>query len=982
MAQAHRIKTERHEIRRGVLRFLKNVLKEIGFWLLVAVALGMIGALATYSPADPAWTHTGHVAQPHNLGGVTGAWFADITLYFLGYSAYLLPLGVVFGGWRLFKCGVLLDLDAEVVLLRVLGFAVALATACGLAAVHLGATPGRVPGDGSAGGLVGAHVGQFLIQAFGFAGGNLFMAALLLAGLTLGTGLSWLVLVEGLGGAVLKVTDWVGGLILAPLRWSRPAGDTAKPTPPKSAMVEPGIDAGAAPAAATERPAPGARWRAAAVRLLAWWRARRADGELAIDQTPTANTAGGNSAPADSTPAVEATPPARKTEAVGGSRSSARIEPVLSLPPRDHRPHAVGAAPEPVERTPVGPTLDMLTLVPVAGLGRNPAASRPHPATAPPVAPVAPARADWPAGSGFAGGVANARAVPVGGDRVARAVSIPYPVAGAQSDFEPEEQAVLEESELSLPPPAVASHPSPRAPVSPAPVATLARRVAAPAPAAPRLLPPLNLLDQPPARTAGYSSETLVEMSRHVEVLLKSFGIDAQVVAVEPGPVITRFEVEPAPGVKVSQITNLAKDLARGLSVIGVRVVEIIPGKSVIGLEIPNRHREIVYLREVLEAPVYTQSAAALTLSLGKDIGGNPVVANLNKMPHLLVAGTTGSGKSVAINAMLLSLLYKASPSEVRLILVDPKMLELSIYEDIPHLLTPVVTDMKEAANALRWCVAEMERRYRLMATLKVRNIAGFNRKVLDALAAGEGLADPFWTPERAEAPGEIAILQPLPFIVVVIDELADMMMIVGKKVEELIARLAQKARAAGIHLILATQRPSVDVITGLIKANIPTRVAFQVSSRVDSRTILDQMGAEQLLGHGDMLYLPPGTGLPQRVHGAFVDDHEVNRVVDYLRQTGVPDYIDEVLAEPREESDNGSGNSDGEGRNDESDPLYDEAVRIVTESRRASVSGVQRRLRIGYNRAARLVEEMESTGVVGPLQSNGSREVIAPPPP
>ncbi|QQS55804.1 MAG: DNA translocase FtsK 4TM domain-containing protein [Candidatus Competibacteraceae bacterium] len=960
------------------------MLREIGFWLLVAVTLGMIGALVTYNSADPAWTHTGPVTQPHNLGGATGAWFADIALYFFGYSAYLLPLGVVFGGWRLFKCGVLLDLDAEVVVFRVLGFAVVLATACGLAAVHLHAAPGTVPGDGSAGGLVGTHVGRFLIQAFGFTGGNLFMVALLLAGFTLGTGLSWLVLVEGLGSAVLKATDWVGGLILAPLSRSRPAdGDAA--LPPDATMVEPTADAGVAPTVAAKRPAPGAWLRGAAIRLLAGWRDRRASEreEPAMDRTPTANAAGGNPTPADAIPPPDAAPPPGKTEAVAGSRPSARIEPVLNLPMQDRRPHAVTAAPEPVDGTPARSTLDMLTLVPTASIGRNPAVSRPLPATAQPVTPAASARADRPTGAGFAGGVANARAVPAGGDRLARAVSVPHPlhpVAGAQADFAPEAQEMLDKPEHLPPPPVVVPHPAPRAPASPTPVATLARRVAAPAPAAPRLLPPLELLDQPPARTAGYSSETLVEMSRRVEVLLKSFGIEAQVVAVEPGPVITRFEVEPAPGVKVSQISNLAKDLARGLSVIGVRVVEIIPGKSVIGLEIPNQHREIVYLREVLEAPVYTQSSATLTLSLGKDIGGNPVVANLNKMPHLLVAGTTGSGKSVAINAMLLSLLYKAPPSEVRLILVDPKMLELSIYEDIPHLLTPVVTDMKEAANALRWCVAEMERRYRLMAALKVRNIAGFNRKVLDALAAGEALADPFWTPERAEAPGEIAVLQPLPFIVVVIDELADMMMIVGKKVEELIARLAQKARAAGIHLILATQRPSVDVITGLIKANIPTRVAFQVSSRVDSRTILDQMGAEQLLGHGDMLYLPPGTGLPQRVHGAFVDDHEVNRVVDYLRQTGVPDYIDDVLAEPREESDNGNG--DGEGRGGESDPLYDEAVRIVTESRRASVSGVQRRLRVGYNRAARLVEEMESAGVVGPLQSNGSREVIAPPPP
>jgi S-DNA-T family DNA segregation ATPase FtsK/SpoIIIE len=511
----------------------------------------------------------------------------------------------------------------------------------------------------------------------------------------------------------------------------------------------------------------------------------------------------------------------------------------------------------------------------------------------------------------------------------------------------------------------------------------MVRRVASPAPVAPYPLPPLDLLDPPSTSAAGYSPETLDHMSRRVEILLRHFGIAVKVVAVEPGPVITRFEIEPAPGVKVSQISNLAKDLARGLSVISVRVVEIIPGKPVVGLEIPNQQREIVYLREVLESPIYTQSASPLTLALGKDIGGNPVVANLAKMPHLLVAGTTGSGKSVAINAMLLSLLYKASPQEVRLILVDPKMLELSMYEDIPHLLTPVVTDMKEAANALRWCVVEMDRRYRLMATLKVRNIAGFNRKLADAQAAGESITDPFWKPGEGEGgvAGAIPVLEPLPFIVVVIDELADMMMIVGKKVEELIARLAQKARASGIHLILATQRPSVDVITGLIKANIPTRIAFQVSSRVDSRTILDQMGAEQLLGHGDMLYLPPGTGLPQRVHGAFVDDHEVPRVVDFLRQTGVPDYIDDVLAEPREETD-GMEDADGGGRGGESDPLYDEAVRIVTESRRASVSGVQRRLRIGYNRAARLVEEMETAGVVGPVQTNGSREVLAPPPP
>jgi S-DNA-T family DNA segregation ATPase FtsK/SpoIIIE len=453
-----------------------------------------------------------------------------------------------------------------------------------------------------------------------------------------------------------------------------------------------------------------------------------------------------------------------------------------------------------------------------------------------------------------------------------------------------------------------------------------------------------------------------------------------KVVAVEPGPVITCFELELAPGVKVSQISSLSKDLARGLSVISVRVVEVIPGKSVVGLEIPNQQREIVYLKEVLASPVYVNATAPTTLALGKDISGNPVVANLAKMPHLLVAGTTGSGKSVAVNAMLLSLLYKANPEEVRLILVDPKMLELSVYEGIPHLLAPVVTDMKEAANALRWCVAEMEQRYRLMAALQVRNIAGFNRKISEAAALGQVIADPFHSAPLAE--GETPVLTSLPFIVVVIDELADMMMIVGKKVEELIARLAQKARASGIHLILATQRPSVDVITGLIKANIPTRIAFQVSSKVDSRTILDQSGAEQLLGYGDMLYLPPGTGFPKRVHGAFVDDQEVSRVVDYLRQTGEPHYLSEVLQGPVETGTGFAEEDSGGYGGGESDPLYDEAVRIVTETRRASISAVQRRLRIGYNRAARMIEEMEQAGIVGPLQSNGSREVLVSPPP
>ncbi|ACL73084.1 DNA translocase FtsK [Thioalkalivibrio sulfidiphilus HL-EbGr7] len=492
--------------------------------------------------------------------------------------------------------------------------------------------------------------------------------------------------------------------------------------------------------------------------------------------------------------------------------------------------------------------------------------------------------------------------------------------------------------------------------------------------------PPLALLDAARPHEGGYSEASLEAMSRQVEIKLKDFGVEVEVVAVHPGPVITRFELQPAAGVKVSRISALAKDLARALSVISVRIVEVIPGKSTVGLEIPNEQRELVVLSEILQSKVFDGAGSPLTLALGKDIGGVPMVADLARMPHLLVAGTTGSGKSVAINAMLLSLLYKARPEEVRLILIDPKMLELSVYEGIPHLLAPVVTDMKDASNALRWGVAEMERRYRLMSHMGVRNLAGFNRKVKEAADKGEPLRDPFHKPQlefddQAPAPE----LKTLPYIVIVVDEFADLIMVVGKKVEELIARLAQKARAAGIHLILATQRPSVDVITGLIKANIPTRVAFQVSSRVDSRTILDQMGAEQLLGHGDMLYLPPGTAHPVRVHGAFVADHEVHQVVDYLKSLGEPDYLEGVLEEPEAGAAFIPGLEPmGEG-DPESDPLYDQAVAIVLESRKASISYVQRRLKIGYNRAARMIEDMEAAGLVSALQSNGNREVLAP---
>ncbi|MEM8844527.1 MAG: DNA translocase FtsK 4TM domain-containing protein [Pseudomonadota bacterium] len=495
-------------------------------------------------------------------------------------------------------------------------------------------------------------------------------------------------------------------------------------------------------------------------------------------------------------------------------------------------------------------------------------------------------------------------------------------------------------------------------------------------------LPPLTMLDPAEEHTRGYSDKALEALSRQVELKLLDFGIEAEVSEVHPGPIVTRFELLLAAGVKVSKITALAKDLARALSVVSVRIVEVIPGKPTVGLEIPNEEREMISLSEILQSSEYDESSSSLTLGLGKDISGRPVVANLASMPHLLVAGTTGSGKSVAVNAMLLSLLYKASPADVRLILIDPKMLELSVYEGIPHLLTPVVTDMKEASNALRWCVAEMERRYQLMSAVGVRNLAGYNSKIEEAEQSGSPILDPLFKADDLLIDQEAQPLTKLPVIVIVVDEFADMMMVVGKKVEELIARLAQKARAAGIHLVLATQRPSVDVITGLIKANIPSRIAFQVSSKVDSRTILDQMGAEQLLGHGDMLYLPPGTSIPERVHGAFVSDQEVHKVCDYLREKSEPNYLEEVIQEPISGLDAIPGLEPIKSDSDDYDPLYDEAVAVVTETRKASISYVQRRLKVGYNRAARMIEEMENSGVVSAVQSNGTRQVIAPAPP
>ncbi len=747
-----------------ILSRLTPAAREAAFWLSGALAVVLAVALASFNQADSGYAVSTSSTLVHNLIGPVGAWTSSFLLFFLGASAYVLPLLVAYCGWLLFR-----GLTRRSRWVRAIRLAVLVVGLIALSTLlALVASPGLNGLPSGAGGSIGEAVGTSMVGVLGDAGTALVLLAILIATITVATGLSWLALMDRVGALGVRLSEWMQARL-----------------------------------------------------------ARRRD--------------------------------RRSAHAV-------RVERSVKL---DR---------ERVRRK-----------------------SRPQPRIEPTVKMVSP----------------SARA------ERERQKTLFAPKAGAGG------------------------------------------------------LPSLELLDLPPQHVAGYSREALAAMSRLVELKLRDFGVEVEVVAVHAGPVITRFELQLAAGVKVSQISQLSKDLARALSAVSVRVVEIIPGKTVVGLEVPNEIRELVTFGEILRSDTYERSVSKLTLALGRDISGQAVIADLGRMPHLLIAGTTGSGKSVALNAMILSLLYKSAPEDVRLILIDPKMLELSVYDGIPHLLAPVVTDMSDAGVALRWCVAEMDRRYRRLASTGVRNLASFNRKLRELRKKGESLPDPLSSPDEN---GETAKLEPMPSIVVVIDELADLMLGTGKKVEELIARLAQKARAAGIHLLVATQRPSVDVITGLIKANIPARIAFQVSSRVDSRTIIDQSGAESLLGNGDMLFLPPGTSLVQRVHGAFVSDTEVHRVTAWLKESGKPAYLDAVL-ESVEEASTVRG-AVSRIKSDEDDPFYDEAVRIVTETRRASISGVQRRLRIGYNRAARLIEQMERTGIVGPLQSNGSREVLAAPPP
>lgn len=831
--------------------YISQGIREGALILTVALCAFLLMALISHNSSDPSWTSTGTNATPLNYGGKAGAWLSDILLYFFGNVAYLFPVLIGFRACLIFKYRKeVREVYWPLVSIRVIGFIVTMMGATGLLAMY------QIHGlEEHAGGILGREFSTLMLNTFNTLGSTLLLVSMLLFGLTVFTGISWLGLMDRTGALTISIARIVAkasqrsySFLLHHIEVRRDLRAERKAVQDKLKQHEMPLSKNAS---TTEKS-----------------KSEYAEGSSKLKKALSA-----------------VTQPLKREDNSEELVLDGRKEPQLE-----------GAS---------------KVVIKQAAKPAQPSASK------------------------------DESAKP--GIKIS-----PFVKKSKQGKrLEEEQQGSLFIGQEST-------------------------------------LPSLTLLD--PAETNkkdGYSPEDLENMSRLLEVKLADFGVSAEVVEVNPGPVITRFEVQPAAGVKVSKISNLAKDLARSLAVMSVRVVEVIPGKSVIGIEIPNEHREIVRFSEVLTSKDYDDAPSPLSLGLGNDIAGDPVVADLAKMPHLLVAGTTGSGKSVGVNSMILSMLFKSTPDEVRFIMVDPKMLELSIYDGIPHLLTPVVTDMKEAANALRWCVAEMERRYKLMASLGVRNIAGYNRKVKAAEEAGEPLLDPLWQPEEhlLNEEQERPALETLPFIVVVIDEFADMMMIVGKKVEELIARIAQKARAAGIHLILATQRPSVDVITGLIKANVPTRISFQVSSKIDSRTVLDQGGAEQLLGHGDMLYMPPGTSVPVRVHGAFVDDHEVHKVVADWKQRGQPNYLEEVLTGGESNDPVAAAFADG-GGDSEQDPLFDEAVAFVTKARRVSISSVQRKLKIGYNRSANLVEAMEQAGVVSEAGHNGSREVLAPPPP
>ncbi len=886
---------------------------DIAFLLLSLGCILLFLALVSYDPEDVAWSVVG-TGQAENSIGQVGAYLADFLLHGLGYLAFAFPTLILAKTWLLFRKAP--ALEGRVWVLRAFGLLLTLITLAALAHVSIWSGDALPAG---AGGIVGEGLNLLLQPLFGFVGTTVILLIGLALGLVLFLEFSWLMFFERLGGKALALVSTFN---------SKRQKDLAV--------------GGDVTAKAESPPAPESTLQD--------------DAMSGIDLSENGASKGGLLS--------------RLFRKRGSAQDKNRVEKHDSVEPQSNAEQHNN-------------TEQQVDADPLGGLsGFNALDDDDFEVEAQSGASVQ---------SSQLGTLGSVRSEASGSKRESLKARAPD-IDGAAADSDFIDVPWQEEPKRTNANASVAvseAEQSAGEPVKSIKIEPLEKRDSAPSDRAKRdlqgslfkgsePLPSIALLDPPKQDgKAGFSEDRLRDLSELLVQKLADFGVKIEVTAVAPGPVITRFEIQPAPGVKASKISNLAKDLARSMAMVAVRVVEVIPGKSVMGIEVPNENRAMVTLGEVLSSQDYDKSKSPLTLALGHDIAGNPIITDLAKMPHLLVAGTTGSGKSVGVNAMLLSLLFKSTPDELRLILVDPKMLELSVYEGIPHLLTPVITDMKEAASGLRWSVAEMERRYQLMAAMGVRNIAGFNKKVKDAIEAGQPLADPLWQIDQSFDTTP-PTLEPLPYIVIVVDEFADMMMMVGKKVEELIARIAQKARAAGIHMILATQRPSVDVITGLIKANVPTRIAFQVSSKIDSRTILDQGGAEQLLGHGDMLYMPPGNALPERVHGAFVDDDEVHRVVAEWKQRGEPDYIEEITQVGEDGSLPGAGGDDGDG---EKDDLYDQAVAFVTESGKCSISSVQRKLRIGYNRAARLVETMESAGVVSPPAHNGSREVIAPPP-